>query len=95
MEDKKELLKEYCDSVQDESVKTFHEPENYKQQIMSEMTDLVKDYIRQKPVKWSEEDERTRKDIIRVLKGEIRYISEQENEKYIDWLNSLKERIGA
>lgn len=26
------------------------------------MTDLVKDYISQKPVKWSEEDERTRKD---------------------------------
>lgn len=48
------------------------------------MTDLVKDYISQKPVKWSEEYERTRKDIIRVLKGEIRYTSQQENEKYID-----------
>ncbi len=96
MEDKKKILKEYFDSVQDESVKKFqdgYEPENYKQQIMSEMTVLVKDYIRQKPVKWSEEDERIRKDIIRVLKGEIRYISEQENEKYIDWLNSLKERM--
>lgn len=65
-------------SVQDESVKT----------------DLVKDYISQKSVKWSEEDERTRKDIIRVLKGEIRYTSGKENEKYIYWLNSLKERIG-
>ena len=57
MEDKKKILKEYFDSVQDESVKKFqdgYEPENYKQQIMSEMTDLVKDYIRQKPVKWSE-----------------------------------------
>lgn len=95
MEDKKELLKEYFDSVQDESVKKFHEPENYKQQIMSEMTDLVKDYISQKPVKWSEEDERIRKDIIRVLKGEIRYTSGKENEKYIVWLNSLKERIGG
>lgn len=49
------------------------------------MTDLVKDYISQKPVKWSEEDERTRKDIIRVLKGEISFTTE----KYIDWLNSL------
>ena len=57
------------------------------------MTDLVKDYNRQKPAKWSEEDERIRKDIIRVFKGEIRYISGKENEKYIDWLNSLKERI--
>ena len=85
-------------SVQDGNVKTFqdgYEPENYKQQVLSEMTDLVKDYIRQKPVKWSEEDERTRKDIIRVLKGEIRYTSQQENEKYIDWLNSIKERIGG
>lgn len=83
-------------SVQDESVKKFqdgYEPENYKQQIMSEMTDLIKDYIRQKHVKWGEEDERIRKDIIRVLKGEIRYTSGKENEKYIDWLNSLKERM--
>ena len=37
------------------------------------MTDLVKDYISQKTVKWSEEDERIRKDIIRVLKGEISF----------------------
>ena len=58
-----------------------YEPENYKQQIISEMTDLVKDYIRQKPVKWSEEDERMRKDIIRVLKGEIRYISGKRKRK--------------
>ena len=57
-------------------MKTFqnsYEPENYKQQIMSEMSNLVKDYIRQKSVKWSEEDERIRKDIIRVLKGEISF----------------------
>lgn len=49
------------------------------------MTDLVKDYISQKPVKWSEEDERIRKDIIRVLKSEISFTTE----KYIDWLNPL------
>ena len=57
-------------------MKTFqnsYEPEDYKQQIISEMTDLVKDYISQKIVKWSEEDERIRKDIIRVLKGEISF----------------------
>lgn len=75
-----------CDEIE-------HEPENYKQQVLSEMSNLVKDYIRQKSVKWSEEDERTRKDIIQVLKGEIRYISGKENEKYINWLNSLKERM--
>ena len=58
-----------------------YEPENYKQQIISEMTDLVKDYIRQKTVKWSEEDERIRKDIIRVIKGENRYISGKRKRK--------------
>ena len=91
------LLRVSLHSCRPTYMKTFqnsYEPENYKQQIMSEMTDLVKDYISQKPVKSSEEDERTRKDIIQVLKGEIRYTSGKENEKYIDWLNSLKERIG-
>ncbi len=32
------------------------------------------------------EDERIRKDIIRVFKGEIKFISEKENERYIAWL---------
>lgn len=32
------------------------------------------------------DDERIRKDIIRVLKGEISFTSEKENEKYITWL---------
>lgn len=32
------------------------------------------------------DDERIRKDIIRVLKGEISFTSEKENEKYIAWL---------
>lgn len=32
------------------------------------------------------EDDRIRKDIIRVLKGEISFVSEKENEKYIAWL---------
>lgn len=63
------------------SFQDSYEPENYKQQIISEMTDLVKDYIRQKLVKWSEEDERIRKDIIRVLKSEIRYISGKRKRK--------------
>ena len=78
------LLRAYLNSCRPTYMKTFqnsYEPENYKQQIMSEMTDLVKDYIRQKTVKWSEEDERMRKDIIRVLKGEIRYISGKRKRK--------------
>lgn len=32
------------------------------------------------------EDDSIRKDIIRVLKGEISFTSEKENEKYIAWL---------
>ena len=82
------LLRVSLHSCRPTYMKTFqnsYEPENYKQQIISEMTDLVKDYISQKTVKWSEEDERIRKDIIRVLKGEISFTTE----KYIDWLNSL------
>ena len=42
------------------------EPENYKRQVMSEMTDLVKDYIKQKPA-WSEEDENIKQSIIDIL----------------------------
>lgn len=70
------LLRASLHSCRPTYMKTFqdgYEPENYKQQIMSEMSNLVKDYIRQKSVKWSEEDERIRKDIIRVLKGEISF----------------------
>lgn len=37
------------------------------------------------------EDERLRKDIIRVLKGEISFTSEKENEKYIAWLEKQGE----
>lgn len=68
------------------------ELENYKQQLMSEITDLVEDYISQKPT-WSEKDEKKLSDIISILRGE-------ENCYYnspilIDWLKSLKERIGG
>lgn len=37
------------------------------------------------------EDDRIRKDIIRVLKGEISFTSEKENEKYIAWLEKQGE----
>ena len=50
--------------------------------------------IEQKPT-WSDEDERIWKDIIRVIKGEISFTSEKANEEYIDWLESLKQRIGG
>lgn len=38
------------------------------------------------------EDEKIRKDIIRVLKGEISFTSEKENEKYIAWLEKQGEQ---
>ena len=64
--------------------KVEYDSENYKQQVMSEMTDLVKDYIIQKPA-WSEEDERMYQSIIDD--------TVQENQldiKQIDWLKSLR-----
>lgn len=38
-----------------ESKKIEDEPENFKRQVISEMADLVKDYIQHKPAEWSEE----------------------------------------
>lgn len=80
------------DADKKELNKIEDEPENYKQQLMSEITDLVEDYISQKPT-WSEKDEKKLSDIISILGG-------GENCYYnspilIDWLKSLKERIGG
>ena len=65
---------------------------NKKELKKIEITDLVEDYISQKPT-WSEKDERKLYDIILILKG-------GENCYYnspilIDWLKSLKEKIGG
>lgn len=72
------------------------EPENYKQQLMSEITDLVEDYISQKPT-WSEEDEKILQWIITDIK---RLINDDKKANVIankepDWLITLKERIGG
>ena len=85
----------YIFNFEKKELKKIEESENIKNQIMSEITDFVKDYITQKPVKWSEEDKRIWKDIIRVFKGEISFTSEKANEEYIAWLKSLKQRIGG
>ena len=71
------------------------EHKNYKQQVMSEMTDLVKDYIGQKP-SWTEDDRK-------ALEGIIDEIEANKNEapsyylptydKYLNWLKSLKKKI--
>ena len=81
--EKKELRK-----IEDES-------ENYNQQVMSEMTNLVKDYIRQKST-WSEEDERMLHTIIADFKGFIRDNTstlESHFNECIDWLKSIKNKI--
>ena len=81
--EKKELRK-----IEDES-------ENYNQQVMSEMANLVKDYIRQKST-WSEEDERMLHTIIADFKGFIRDNTstlESHFNECIDWLKSIKNKI--
>ena len=39
------------------------------------------------------EDDRIRKDIIRVFKGEIPFTSEKENEKYIVWIERQNKKL--
>ena len=62
---------------------------------MSEMTDLVKDYIRQKP-EWSEEDERIRIETIELLETANHPNKMRSNGKPLDfteninWLKSLR-----
>lgn len=83
------------DAEKKELKKIEDEPENYKKQVMSEMTDLVKDYIQQKPT-WSEEDENSLLDALWCCK-KVASIAKDENEMGTvwcaeRWLNSLKDR---
>ena len=68
-------------------------PENYKQQVMSEMTNLVKDYIQQKPI-WSEEDNKRINRIYDFLWKHKRGFSAiiWQIEEDANWLKSLKDR---
>ena len=65
------------DSEEKELKKIEDEPENYKQQLMSEMADLIKDYIKQKPtecIKFNNEFENQVSNlIVSVLNGEHEY----------------------
>ena len=75
--------------------KVEDEPKNYKQQVMSEMTDLVKDYIKQKP-SWSEEDEKNLQGIIDEIeanKNEAPSYDLSTYDKYLNWLKSLRNKI--
>ena len=62
------------------------EPENYKQQVMSEMTDLVKDYIKQK-FAWSKEDKQYLEDTLTLLEGNR---SAHTYGEVKNWLKSLR-----
>ena len=79
------------------------EPKNYKQHIMSEITDLVTDYIRQKP-SWSEEDEEMIDSIMDYMmpmpiffestKGKSgKEYTKEFVKNATKWLKSLKKRI--
>ena len=73
------------------------EPENYKQQVVSEMTDLVEDYIKQKPT-WSEEDEKNWQGVIDEIKANRSSAPDYDirvYDKFINWLKSLKQRLGG
>ena len=41
------------------------------------------------------ENERIRKEIIRILKGEMRYVSKEDTDKYIAWLEKQSEKLDA
>lgn len=80
--DKKELKK-----IEDE-------PENFKQQLISEMADLVKDYIQQKSAAWAEDDD----GLLELTEAAIEDFYDDKNPlryRLIDWLKSLKQRIGG
>lgn len=69
--------------------------ENCKQQIMSEMANLVKDYIRQKSA-WTEDDEKKRTLLIKILEvnhphGLFKVNSSEimRTEELVSWLKSL------
>jgi len=62
---------------------------------MSEMTDLVKDYIKQKS-SWSEEDENNLQGIIDEIeanKNEAPSYDLPTYDQYLNWLKSLKNKI--
>ena len=83
------------DGVKKEPKNVEDEPKNYKQQVMSEMTDLVKVYIKQKP-SWSEEDEKNLQGIIDEIeadKDEAPSYDLTTYDKYLNWLKSLRNKI--
>lgn len=73
------------DSDKLELRKIEEEPENYKKQVMDEMVDCVKDYIKQKSVEWSDTDEAIFNGIIEAAEHHHCLTSYD-----INWLKSVK-----
>ena len=71
--------------------KIENESKNFEQQLISELADLVKDYIQQKSTAWSEEDDGLLEFTVAAIedfyddKNPLRY-------RLIEWLKSLKQR---
>lgn len=71
------------------------EPENYKQQLMSETLNLVKDYIQQKSA-WTEDDEKKRTLLIKILEAnhphglfKVNSSETMRTEELVSWLKSF------
>ena len=67
-------------------LKEIEEPENYKNQVISKMVDLVKDYIKQnqKPVEWDEDDTYMLEQAIKCVNNSGKL--EVSTEEIEDWL---------
>lgn len=75
--------------------KKIEEPENFKKQVMSEITDLVTEYIKQKSA-WSEEDETNFRGIMDEIEANKNSGPDYDvpvYNKYLCWLESIKQRI--
>jgi hypothetical protein len=85
------------DAEKKELKKIEDDSKNCKQQIMSEITSLVTDYIKQKPA-WSEEDERNLKGIIDEIEANKASAPSYDIETYdrfLSWLKSLKNKVAS
>ena len=76
------------DTEKKELKKIEDEHETHKQEVMSEMCDLVKNYIKQPVLGEEDDDDAWMNDIISKVENNL-----QLNKVEIDWLKSLKEKI--
>jgi len=96
----KPATKEQCDALFTKMEEAGYEwDSDHKELKKIEMTDLVKDYVKQKSA-WSEQGEERIKNIFSVLDAQVCWdgaTGDKKNpyQKEIDWLKSLKQRLGG